>query len=291
MTLAVTGATGHLGRLVLADLLERGVAPDQIVAIGRATDRLADFAARGVVVRAADYNDPASLDAALAGVDRLVFISASEVGQRIAQHRAIVDAAVRAGVAFIAYTSITRATTSSMLIAGEHKATEAMIEASGIRYAFLRDSWYLENYIDQLPTYLAYGIAGAVGEGKVSAALRRDYAAAAAAVITNPPTESAVFELGGKAFTMSQLAAEVAAQTGRPVAYSDMPEAAFRDVLVGAGLPAPLAAILADADRGIGAGDLFVEGDDLGRLIGRPATPLADAVREAVAALPAAATA
>jgi NAD(P)H dehydrogenase (quinone) len=287
MRIVVTGATGHLGRLAIEDLLNRGIPASDIIAVGRAVDRIADLAARGVDVRAADLDDPATLDRAFSGADRLLLVSSSEVGRRVPQHRNAVDAAARVGVGFIVYTSIANVRGSSMIIAGEHLATEQVIEASGIPFAFLRNSWYLENYTAQIPTYLAHGVAGAAGSGKVSAATRADYAAAAAAVVSGSDTSSRAYELGGSPFTLHELAAEIAAQAGRSVEYHDMPEAAYRDLLVSVGLPQPAAAVYADADRGIAAGDLFVDGADLANLIGRPPTPLAEAVREVLAAVPA----
>jgi NAD(P)H dehydrogenase (quinone) len=228
-------------------------------------------------------DEPASLDAAFAGAERLLFVSGSEVGRRIPQHRNVVDAALRAGIGFIAYTSIANVRRSSLILAGEHLATERLVEASGIPHVFLRNSLYVEDYTAQIPRYLALGIAGAAGNGRVSAATRADYAAAAAAVVSGSDLSTRACELGGAAFTMTELAAEIAGQTGRPIAYHDMPEAAFRDLLVGAGVPEPAAAVFADIDRGIAEGDLFVEGTDLATLIGRAPTPLEVAVRTALA--------
>src|SRR6478672_9706398 len=184
MTLLVTGASGHLGRLVVEALLEHGTPAAQIVAIARTPESISDLADRGVQVRRADYTDPASLDAAFAGGDRLLLVSGSEVGQRIAQHANVIDAAKRSGVSFVAYTSITRADTSDLVLAAEHRATEELLAASGLPHALLRNSWYLENYTGQLSTFLEHGVVlGAAGEGRVSAATRADYADAAAIVL------------------------------------------------------------------------------------------------------------
>ncbi|MFN8620875.1 MAG: SDR family oxidoreductase [Chloroflexota bacterium] len=279
MSIVVTGATGNLGRLVIEDLLQRGVEPGAIVAVGRSVDRIADLAARGIVVRAADYTDPASLDAAFAGAERVLLVSGSEVGQRFDQHRNAVEAIVRSGATFLAYTSFPHAPTNTIGLAAEHAATEALIVATGLHHAFLRNSWYLENYLGQVPTYLAHGIAGCAGDGRVSGALRRDYAAAAAAVLATPPGGDRAYELGGSGFTMAELAAELSAQTGRSVSYVDLPEDAYAQMLIGVGLPEPVATMFADADRGISEGELFVAGDDLATLIGRPPVSLADAIR------------
>ncbi|WP_448609880.1 NmrA family NAD(P)-binding protein [Geodermatophilus sp. URMC 60] len=285
MSIVVTGATGHLGRLAVEALLERGVPAGQVVAAGRRTQTLADLADRGVVVRTADYDDEASLEEAFAGADRLLLVSGSEVGQRVRQHGSAIAAARAAGVGFIAYTSIAHADTSTLLLAEEHRATEQLLAEAGIPHALLRNSWYTENYTGQLPVYLEHGIAGAAGDGAVSAATRADYAAAAAAVVAADGHAGAVYELGGEPFTMTELAQVVSAATGRTVTYTDMPVERYRQVLVAAGLPEPAAAVFADGDRGVAAGELLVEGGDLRRLLGRAPTPLTDAVAAAVAAL------
>ncbi len=279
MSLVVTGATGHLGRLVVESLLEKGVAADQVVATARDTSRLSDLADRGVDVRQADYSDPASLKAAFAGADRILLVSSSEVGQRVAQHQNVIDAAQEAGVDLLAYTSIANADSSGLALAEEHVATERAILASGLPHTFLRNSWYFENYTGQLPTYLEHGVVlGAAGDGRVSAAARADFAeAAAAALLAENPAQ--VYELGGAGFTLSELAAVVSEVTGKEIVYKDVPAAALTEVLVGAGLPAPYAAILADGDEGLSRGELYVEKTDLEALLGRPATTLAEALR------------
>jgi NAD(P)H dehydrogenase (quinone) len=212
----------------------------------------------------------------------LMFVSGSEVGRRVAQHRNVIAAAKAAGVGLVVYTSIPKADTTGMRLAAEHNATEREIIASGLPYVFLRNSWYLENYTALLSTYLEHGIAGAAGDGRVSAATRADFAEAAAAVLTGDGHTNQVYELGGAPFTMADLAAEVSRQSGRQVTYTDLPEAAYAEVLAGAGLPEPYPVILADSDRGLARGELHVEGDDLEKLIGRPPTPLAEAVRAAL---------
>jgi NAD(P)H dehydrogenase (quinone) len=290
MSIVVTGATGHLGRLAVEALLDRGVPADQIIATGRRTDALADLAERGVVVRRADFDDEASLREAFAGAQKLLLVSGSEVGQRARQHANAIEAATAAGVQFIAYTSIAKADTSTLLLAEEHRATEQLLAGSGIAHALLRNSWYIENYTGQLPVYLEHGIAGAAGTGRVSAATRADYAEAAAAVLagdghSGDGHSGAVYELGGTPFTMADLAQVVSAATGQPVTYADLPVGQYQAVLVGAGLPEPVAAVFADGDRGVSQGELLVDGNDLEGLIGRPPTPLADVVAAAVARL------
>jgi NAD(P)H dehydrogenase (quinone) len=285
MSIVVTGATGHLGRLAVEALVERGVPAADVVATGRRTETLTDLAERGVVVRTADYDDEASLEEALAGADRLLLVSGSEVGQRVRQHGNAIAAARAAGVGFIAYTSIAHADTSTLLLAEEHRATEQLLAEAGVPHALLRNSWYTENYTAQLPVYLEHGIAGAAGDGAVSAATRADYAAAAAAVVATDGHAGAVYELGGAPFTMAELAQVVSAATGRTVTYTDLPVEQYQRLLVAAGLPEPAAAVFADGDRGVAAGELLVEGDDLARLLGRAPTSLPEAVAAAVAAL------
>jgi len=281
MTIVVTGATGHLGRLTVEALLRRGVPADQITATGRRVETLSDLADQGVNVRRADFTDPASLREAFAGAEKLLLVSSSEVGQRLDQHANVIDAAKDAGVQLIAYTSIPKADTSTLLLAAEHKATEELLASSGVPHVLLRNGWYIENYTGQLPIYLEHGIAGAAGNGRVSAATRADYAEAAAAALVEDGHAGATYELGGPAFTMPELAEAVSQATGKQVTYTDLPVEQYTQVLIGAGLPEPVAAVFADGDRGVAEGELYVDSGDLERLMGRPATPLADALAEA----------
>jgi NAD(P)H dehydrogenase (quinone) len=287
MTVAVTAASGQLGRLVIRSLLDRGVPAGDIVAGARSPEKLADLAALGVQVREADYDKPATLAEAFKGVDRLLLISGSEVGARISQHTNAVDAAVAAGVSLIAYTSASYADTTDLPVAPDHKATEEVIRAAGVPYVFLRNGWYTENYTDNLAPALTHGaILGSAGDGKVSAATRADFAAAAAAVLAGDGHENAVYELGGdQPFTMAELAAEVTRQSGKQVVYSDLPPADYAQALVGVGLPEGYAQVLAGCDVSVKAGRLHVESGDLSRLIGRPTTPLAESVAAGLARL------
>jgi NAD(P)H dehydrogenase (quinone) len=280
MTIAVTGATGQLGRLVVEHLKTLVPAGD-IVALARDPAKAADL---GVTIRAADYAQPETLAAALTDVDTLLLISSDAVGQRVDQHRNVIEAAKAAGVKRIAYTSILRADTTPIALAQEHIATEALIKASGLTYALLRNGWYLENYTGSLAGAIAAGaIIGASGEGKISAATRADYAEAAAVVLSTPDAENRVYELAGDtAFTRADLAAEVSRQTGKTIAYNDLPEATYAGILESFGLPAPFAAILAQSDVGAGQGGLFDDGHALSGLIGHPTTSLADAVAQAL---------
>ncbi|QDG61332.1 SDR family oxidoreductase [Pseudarthrobacter sp. NIBRBAC000502771] len=286
MSIVVTGATGQLGRHVLEALLERGVAAGNIVAAGRSVEKLADFVERGVRVQPMDYADAGSVAAALKGATRVLLISGSEVGQRVDQHRTVIEAAKAEGVELLAYTSIANADTTSMLLADEHKATEALLRESGVPFVLLRNGWYLENYTEQLPGTLAQGaVAGSAGDGKVSAAARADYAHAAAAVLVADGQAGKVYELGGdEAFSMADLAAEISAATGKAVSYNDLPAGDYAELLASVGVPEAFAEILADSDLGIARGDLMVSTGDLRRLIGRPTTSLGQAVRAAAAA-------
>ena len=280
--IVVTGASGHLGRLVVESLLKK-VPAREVAAVVRDPDKAKDLAARGVEVRRGDYARPETLGAAVAGADKLLLVSSNEVGQRATQHAAVVQAAKAAGVKLLAYTSILRADTSRLALAAEHKATEEAIRASGLPHVFLRNGWYLENYTESLAPVLQHGAkVGSAQGGRVAAAARVDYAEAAAAVLTGK-AERAVYELAGdQPFTMAELAAEVARQAGKPIAYVDLPPDQYRAALVGAGLPSAFADILVDADVQAAKGDLDDATGDLRRLIGRPTTSLATAVRAAL---------
>jgi NAD(P)H dehydrogenase (quinone) len=286
VSIVVTGATGQLGRHVLEALLERGVPAEEIVAAGRSVEKLADFAARGVHVQPMDYADAASVQAALKGAKRVLLISGSEVGQRVDQHRTVIEAARAEGVELLAYTSIANADTTAMLLADEHKATEALLRESGVPFVLLRNGWYLENYTEQLPGTLAQGaVAGSAGDGKVSGASRADYAHAAAAVLVASDQAGKVYELGGDdAFSMADLASEISAATGKSISYNNLPAGEYAGLLASVGVPEAFAEILADSDLGIARGDLLVSTGDLRRLIGRPTTSLGQAVRAAAAA-------
>ncbi len=276
MTIAVTGATGQLGRIVIAKLKAKLPAAE-IVALVRDPAKAADL---GVSARAADYTKPDQLAAALKGVDKLLLISSSEIGQRAPQHANVIAAAKQAGVKLIAYTSILHADSSSLGLAAEHRATEAALKASGIAYAILRNGWYGENYTAAIAGAVPNGgIVGSAGEGKISAATREDYAEAAAAVLTGSGHENKIYELAGDdAFTMADLAAEVSKQTGKSIGYNNLPEAAYADILKSVGLPEAFAALLADSDTGTSKGGLFDGSHTLSKLIGRPTTPIAKVV-------------
>jgi len=274
--IVITGATGQLGRLVIQSLLQRQFPANQIVAAVRSPAKAADLAAQGIVVRQADYTQPESLRTAFAGTEKVLLISSSEVGQRLPQHRNAIDAANAAGVGFLAYTSLLRADTSPLGLAAEHVATEALLRQSGILHAILRNGWYTENYLASVAPALQHGAyIGAAGEGRIASAARADYAAAAAAVLTQPDQAGKVYELAGDtAYTLGELAAAISRLSGKDVPYVNLSQTDFEAALLGAGLLGPLAALLADSDVGAAKGALFDDQHQLSRLIGRPTTSL-----------------
>ena len=278
--IAITGASGQLGRLVIKQLLEKVPASD-IVALVRDVNKVADLSAKGVQVKAADYNQPEALASALQGVDKVLLISSSEVGQRAVQHRNVIDAAVKAGVKLVAYTSLLHADKSPLALAAEHQQTEALLKASGLPHVLLRNGWYTENYAASIPAALEHGgFIGSAGEGKITAATREDFAAAAVAVLTQEGQAGKVYELAGdEPYTLAELAAEVSKQSGKNIGYQNLSEAEFAAALVSAGLPDVFAQIIADSDTGASKGGLFDDGKQLSRLIGRPTTPLSAVVK------------
>jgi NAD(P)H dehydrogenase (quinone) len=281
--IVVTGASGQLGRLVIQSLLKT-VPAAGIVAAVRQPAAVADLAALGVQVRQADYAQPATLDAAFQGATKVLLISSSALGERVAQHGNVIDAARRAGVALLAYTSLLHADTSPLGLAAEHTATEALLRASGVPHVLLRNGWYTENYLAGLPAVLQHGaVIGSAGEGRIASAARADYADAAAAVLTRDDQAGQVHELAGDtSYTLAEFAAEVGRQTGRAIPYVNLPEADYRGALLGAGLPEPLAHLLADSDVGASKGGLFDDGHRLSALIGRPTATLAAMVEAAL---------
>jgi len=284
MTIAVTGATGQLGRLVLEELLA-SQEPAALVAVVRDAGKAEELRARGVQVRVADYSDPAALAAALAGVDKLLLVSGSEVGSRVAQHANVVNAAKAAGVGFIAYTSVLAADTTALILAPEHKATEELIRASGLDYTILRNGWYTENYVQAVATARQTGaVVAAAGDGRVASAARADYAAAAAAVLSSAGHEGRVYELSGDyAWDFKELATAITAIAGREVVYQPVSAPELVEVLTTAGLDQGTAGFLAALDTDTQAGLLAIVTGELSGLIGRPTTPLLQALRSATA--------
>ncbi|MEU8953876.1 SDR family oxidoreductase [Streptomyces sp. NPDC048518] len=288
MSIVVTGATGHLGRLVIEGLLAARVPAGEIAAVVRDKEKAADLAERGVELRIADYDAPDTLRGVFAAGDRVLLISGSEIGRRVPQHRAVVDAAREAGVALLAYTGVLGGPDADFDLAAEHKVTEQLILHSGLPYTFLRNGWYHENYTEHLAPVLEHGaVVASAGEGRVASAARADYAAAAVAVLTGGGHEGKVYELSGDvAWSFAEYAAVVAARSGKEISYANVPAEQHLAVLTGAGLPEALAAVLVDVDAAIARGRLAGTSGDLTRLIGRPTTGIAEAVSAAVSAAP-----
>lgn len=282
----VTGASGQLGRLVVDGLLKT-VPASQIGVFVRSDKAAAEFAARGLHVHKGDYGRPDTLAAAFAGVDRALLISSSEIGQRTAQHRNAIEAAQQAGVSLLAYTSLLHADASPLGLAEEHRQTEAALKASGVPHALLRNGWYTENYAASIPAALGHGVLlGSAGGGRIASAARADYAEAAVKVLTaDAPQAGRVYELAGDAaYTLTEFVAELSRQSGKTVVYQNLPQADYEAALVGAGLPKPFAALLADSDAGAAKGALNDASGELGRLIGRPTTALANTIAVALTA-------
>ena len=282
--IAVTGATGHLGRLVVTGLLDAGVPAAEVVAVVRTPAKAADLAERGVVVRQADYSDPAALLEALQGVDRLLLVSGSEVGQRVVQHSNVLQAATAAGVDLVVYTSAPKADDTPLPLAPEHVATERLIADAGLPAVVLRNNWYFENYDQQIQQAASTGaLVGSAGDGRIAAATRADFAAATVAVLTAEQPAPGIVELGGdQAWTLAELAAAVAQETGREVTYTDLSPAEHVRTLVEAGLPEGTAQFVVDLDQAIAQGALDTGSTALSQLTGRPTTTLAEYVHTAL---------
>jgi len=280
MKIGVTGATGQLGRLVVEKLKQK-IAAESIVALVRTPEKAADL---GVEAREFDYTKSESLIASLQGIDKLLLISGNEIGQRLPQHKAVIEAAKQAGVKQIIYTSILHADSSPLSLAVEHLGTEVAIKASGLVYTILRNGWYTENYASSAKGAIGAGaFIGNAGDGKVASAARVDYAEAAATVLSGDGHENKIYELAGDdAYTLTELAAEISVQSGKDIPYSNLTETQYADILKSFGLPAGLAEMLADSDTGASKGGLFDDSHVLSALIGRPTTPLAKVVAEAI---------
>jgi NAD(P)H dehydrogenase (quinone) len=281
--IAITAATGQLGRLVIDELLKQTPA-NQLVAVVRHPAKAADLAVRGVTVRQGDYTDPASMQQALAGVDQMLLISSNEIGQRLPQHLNAIAAAKRAGVKLLVYTSLLRADSSRLDLAPEHVGTEQALKASGVPFIILRNGWYTENYTASVKPAVANGaFIGSAADGRISGAARADYAAAAAVALTGGAKVGQTYELAGDtAFTLAELAAEISQQTGKTIPYHNLPEADYAAILLKVGLPPVFAHGLARWDVDASHGALFEGGHQLSKLIGRPTTALADTIRQAL---------
>jgi NAD(P)H dehydrogenase (quinone) len=281
--IVVTGATGQLGRLVIAALLKR-VPAGEIVAAVRNVEKAKDLAETGVQVRFADYNQPASWDEALQGAEKLLLISSNDLGQRAPQHRTVIGAATHAGIKLLAYTSVLRAETSALGLAAEHRETEAALRASGVPFVLLRNGWYSENHAAGIPAALTFGgVYGCAGDGRISSAARADYAEAAAVTLTTENQAGHIYELAGdSSYTLTELAAEVSRQSGKTIGYVNLPQADYKELLVKVGLPEPLAELLADSDSCAAEGALYDESHQLSSLIGRATTPMTITVAAAL---------
>ena len=281
MKTGVTGATGQLGRMVIEKLIEK-VSSEIIVALVRSPQKALDL---GVEAREFDYNKTENLVNALKGIDNLLLISANEIGKRATQHKNVIEAAKKAGVKWIVYTSILRADTSTLSLAGEHLATEAALKESGIQYTLLRNGWYTENYTGSVKGAVAGGaFLGSAGYGKISSAVRSDFAEAAALVLTGGHNHKGnIYELAGdEAYTLADLAAEISRQTGKDIPYKNLPENEYAAILKSFGLPDGYANAIAGWDISASKGDLFDNTHQLSKLIGKPTTPLAKAIETAL---------
>lgn len=281
MKIAVTGATGQLGHHIINHLLELGTSPSDIYAIARRPEKAQDLKTKDIHVVYGDYSKPETMTEALKGIDKLMLVSGSEVGQRVTQHKAIIDAAKANGVRFIAYTSLLKADDSELALADEHRITEKMVKESGIDYSFLRNGWYSENYLSQIPIYLETGvILGSAKEGKYSAAPRTAYALAAAKVLTQIESPKNIYELASDYnFTLSELASEISKVAGKEVLYINLPEKEYTEKLISFNVPGPFAEILANSDAKAAKGDLYSNSTDLTDLIGRKVTPLKEQIK------------
>ena len=281
MKIGVTGATGQLGRHVVEKLKEK-VSADVLVALVRSPEKAVDL---GLEARVFDYTKPESLAPSLQGIDTLLLISGNELGKRLPQHKAVIKAAKQAGVKHIVYTSILHADKSPLMLGVEHLATEVAIKESGLVYTILRNGWYTENYTGSAKGAIGAGaFIGCAGEGKIASAARADYAEAAAVILAGKGHENKIYELAGDtAYTLTELAAEISRQTGKTIPYNNLTETQYAGILKSFGLPDGLAEMLADSDTGASKGGLFDDEKQLSAMIGRPTTPLATVLAEAIA--------
>lgn len=281
--IAITGANGQLGRLVIDALLKR-VNPENVIALVRDPAKAQDLKEKGLDVRQADYDKPSTLQSALVGVDQLLLISSSEVGQRAQQHRAVIDSAKAAGVMLLAYTSVLHGEESSLGLAAEHVETEQALAQSGLNHVLLRNGWYNENYTAGVKLAVEHGaILGSAADGRISFAARADYADAAAVVLTTTGHAGKVYELAGdESYSLVELAAQVSQQSGKAVVYTDLSEENYKSALFSIGLPEGFASMLADSDAAAAKGALFDDSHELSRLIGRKTTPISESVAVAL---------
>lgn len=283
MNIGITGATGQLGKLVIQELKKK-IPAEQIVALARSAEKAAPL---GVTFRAFDYTQPEAMAESLKGIDKLLLISGNEIGKRTEQHKNVIEASKKAGVGLIVYTSLLRTDSSTLVLAGEHLATEQLLKESGISFTILRNGWYTENYTGSLSAVLTYGVLlGASGNGKISSASRLDFAEAAVAVLTGNGHEGKTYELAGdESYTLSDMAAEIGKLTGKNITYNNLPVEGYAAALVQAGLPEGIAQFLAGTHVSTEKGDLFDDGHKLSQLIGRPTTAMSKTIADALAGL------
>ncbi|MCW8040489.1 MULTISPECIES: SDR family oxidoreductase [Acinetobacter] len=283
MKIAITGATGQLGQLVIQALL-KDVPASQIIALVRSEAKAASLKQQGVELRHFDYDAPETLAPALQGVDKLLLISANEIGRRTPQHKAVIEAAKQAGVPYIAYTSLLRADTSPLGLAQEHRETEALIQDSGLAYTFLRNNWYSDNYLATVQQIAESGVLyGASQDGKISSASREDYAEAAAKVLASAGHENKTYELAGsESFTKADLAQFIGQTAHKSITYQNLSADDLRQGLTQAGLPTHLIDVIVDADVQTAKGAMYSDSKDLEQLIGRKTTSIQDAIKAAL---------
>jgi NAD(P)H dehydrogenase (quinone) len=281
--IAITGANGQLGQLVVRGLLD-AIPEAQIVAVVRNPEQADSLRALGVQVREGDYDRPATLEQAFAGVDKVLLISAVQRGERVRQHKAVIDSARRTGVKSIVYTSLLRADTSRLILAGEHLETEIYLKQSGLEYTILRNGWYLENHTGSLTAAIAHGaVIGSARNGRFASASRADYAGAAVKVLTEAGHEGKIYELhGDESFSMADYTVEISKQIGKHIPYTYLPPDDYTGVLLGFGLPEPIAEVVVDADVKSTQGELDGAGATLSTLLGRKTTSLSEAIAAAL---------
>lgn len=279
MKIAITGATGQIGELVIQNLLKSTKA-ENIVALVRNVEKAQSLKQQGVELRLFNYDQPETLVPVLEGIDKLLLISANEIGRRTPQHQAVIQAAISANVPYIAYTSLLNAPTSLLGLAQEHRETEALILQSSLKYTFLRNNWYNDNYLANVQHTAETGILyGSAQDGKISSASRLDYAEAAATVLNTEGHENKIYELAGStSFTLADLASYIANASGKAVDYQNISAEDYTQALTAAGLPSALINVIVDADIQTAKGAMFSDSKDLERLIGRKTTPIQDQV-------------
>lgn len=282
--IAITGATGQLGKLVIKNLIQEGVKANEIIAIGRSEEKLKEFKAQGLETRIGDYNNTDSLKGIFKGANKVLIISGNEIGNRTPQHTNIINELKDAKPEFVAYTSLLKADSSTLSLAGEHLQTEEYLKASGLDYVFLRNGWYTENYTASLPMVIKYNaVVGAANDGRISAAPRNDYALAAAKILKgNKPTKK-IYELAGdQSFTLTDYANAISELTGKEIKYNNVSEEEYKNILVGAGLPDGFAAMLAETESKLPSGQLYSDSKDLSELIGKNTENLLDTIKYSI---------